>query len=492
MAKDAVLYGYALLDDTKYVVNIDEINRPFTKLHKFHCPHCHNVMYATFGKTKLPHFRHNRGKCEHSKYLHDLAEDVFYEEYSKCLDNRWPFFLELRVPIPCNGACVLQKHANCKEHYIQKTLDLTAEYKLISLEPKVEFDDHYRRPDILLESLDGRQLWVEIWVSHETEKDKRKDGCIIEIKVDSEKDLEKIQQHRLVQSEGEDYAVRIFSIDKDSEKGLFKAEEPISKIEYPCEKYYCFEVGKNRVKPEIINGVRRTECDGLSYRLVMRLNWIGAHNNMDGDRGKKVTERDLQDVCLQRCFSDSLDVHISRDKSLESLIVYEWKSDTFYHKPIYQHHNSPRAAKYASHRLATQTSPSYIDSSSIEWVDLGLPSGTLWAKEDLDVKTTFLDSRKYYGDMVPSKRDAIELRDFCTKKWDTSAHSLVLTGPNGNSISFYCKNRYQTYWLSEYEQGDTEFGQCFHIGSDQGFWINDADSNKVCSIRLRKCLPNVN
>ena len=33
MAKDEVLYGYALLDDTKHTVSIDDIDRPFTRLH---------------------------------------------------------------------------------------------------------------------------------------------------------------------------------------------------------------------------------------------------------------------------------------------------------------------------------------------------------------------------------------------------------------------------------------------------------------------------
>ena len=50
MAKDEVLFGYALLDDTKHAVSIDDIDRSFTRLHKFYCPHCHNEMYATFGE----------------------------------------------------------------------------------------------------------------------------------------------------------------------------------------------------------------------------------------------------------------------------------------------------------------------------------------------------------------------------------------------------------------------------------------------------------
>ena len=201
-------------------------------------------MYATFGEVQLPHFRHNGDKCQHSKYLHDLAEHVFNEEYTKCLDEGLPFYLELRIPQHCNEACVLKKHANCKEHYIQKTVDLTKEYTLISLEARVDLDERYRRPDILLESLDGKQLWVEIWVSHETEEEKREDGRIIEIKIETEKDLDKIRQHKILQSEGEDLAVRIFSIDADGTDALFTDEEDLPITSYPCEHYFCFEAGK--------------------------------------------------------------------------------------------------------------------------------------------------------------------------------------------------------------------------------------------------------
>ena len=273
MAKDEVLYGYALLDDTKLTVSIDDIDRPFTRLHKFYCPHCHNEMYATFGDVQQPHFRHNGDKCQYSKYLHDLAEHVFYEEYSKCLNTGQPFFLELYLPAPCNKACVLNKHADCKEHYIQKTVDLTKEYTLISLESRVDIENRYRRPDILLESLDGKQLWIEIWVSHETEEDKRKDGRIVEIKINTEKDLGKIRQHKIVQSEGEDLDVRVFSIETDGTDVVFENEKSISSIKYPCEKYYCFEVGTGGAKAEIIDSIKTTVSPGLSYRLILRLNW---------------------------------------------------------------------------------------------------------------------------------------------------------------------------------------------------------------------------
>lgn len=54
----------------------------------------------------------------------------------------------------------------------------------------------------------------------------------------------------------------------------------------------------------------------------------------------------------------------------------------------------------------------------------------------------------------------------CKREWNERTSALVFTGPNGNSISFHCKSNNKTYWLNAYEQGDTQFSQCFHIGPD--------------------------
>lgn len=484
MAKDEVQFGHALLDDTNHIVSIDNIDRPFTRLHKFYCPHCHDEMYATFGEVQLPHFRHNGDKCQHSKYLHDLAEHVFYEEYSKCLNNGRPFFLELRIPTPCNKACVLKKDVDCKEHYTQKTVDLTKEYTLISLETRINLEGHYRRPDILLESLDGKQLWVEIWVSHETEEDKRKDGRIIEIKVDTEKDLEKIQQHKIVQSEGEDLAVRIFSIETDELDDLFEEEESISIIKYPCEKYYCFEVGTKGAKSEIIDYIKTTASTDLYYRIILQLNWKGTHNAIEGSTGKQTTENDLRAICLQRFYSYGDDGTLYRDLVFDPLIVSEWKAPSFNPTPVQSstpYHRSYHRSRYLP---KPQPAPAAASINDMEWVDLGLPSGTLWAKKDVEGKTSFMVARRSYGSHVPSKTNAYELSKHCTKKWDDSAHALVFTGPNGNTISFPCKENKKSYWLNAYDLVDPQYGQCFHITPEGQFWINDKDAYSAIFVRL--------
>lgn len=474
MAMDDVMYRYALLDETDHPVSIDDIDRTFARQHRFYCPHCHNAMYAALGEVRQKHFRHNGDKCQRSKYLHDLAEHVFYEEYTNCLDNGLPFILELRVPTHCNKACVLKKHSDCKEHYTQKDIDLTKEYTLISLESRVSIEERYRRPDILLESPDGKQLWVEIWVSHETEEEKRKDAPIIEIKVDTEKDLEKIRKHKIVQSEGEDLSVRIFSIEIEDSDALVVTDKVDSGIIYPCEKFFCFEVGTFGYEDSIIDFIKTDISKDLYYRIILRLNWFGLHDSLGIVSGRQATVVELRQVCIQKYYSYGGDSSMWQNKSFDSLIVSEWKSTTIKPAPDPPLSNKPRSQPADASKVI----------NDMEWIDLGLPSGVLWAKNDVDGEMTFKGAKMIYGVHIPSKKIAFELRKHCTREWDNITHAIVLTGPSGRSISFLCKQKYKRYWLNAQEKGHWGFGQCFCIGTDKSFYINEIEDDSFIFIRL--------
>ena len=478
-----VKYDSALLDNTTNPVCIVGIDREFARLHKFYCPHCHNEMYATFGEVQTPHFRHNGDKCQYSKYLHDLAEYTFLEEYEKCLDNKLPFYLELRIPHPCNKACVLKQHLDCKDHYIQKTIDLTKVFTQVSLEKRVVIDGRYRRPDVLLESSDGKQLWVEIWVSHETEEDKHNDGRILEIKVDSEKDLKIIRQHKIVQSDGEDRAVRFFGIDANWADELFMDADDLPIGSYPCEQYFCFEAGSAGTKSGIIDHFKTSISPDLTYRIILRLNWNGRHDSACEQVVKRTTLDELHSVCLQRFYLDSDNEVLFLDESYNSLIVSEWRAER--NKPETPHKVFPSSSSQSKPYSKAPIMPAATtaDISAVEWIDLGLPSGTLWAKDDIDKKMSFVAALKAYGANLPSYTAVSELREHCTKVWDDKKNTIVFTGPNGCSISFPCRESCKSYWLNAYEKGDPDFGQCFHLGPDF-FKINDKDAYSTICVRL--------
>ena len=67
----------------------------------------------------------------------------------------------------------------------------------------------------------------------------------------------------------------------------------------------------------------------------------------------------------------------------------------------------------------------------IQYVDLGLPSGTKWADRNLEGYFTFEDACKVGA---PSAVQMAELYEECEWKWDKEKKGYVVTGPNGNSI----------------------------------------------------------
>lgn len=189
------LYSKALCDGNN-LISINSVNKCDRKNHTYICPHCGDVLFPILGEIREIHFRHQTKECSYNGYLHSIAERAFMEEYKKCLNEGLPFLLESKRQVRCSTSCRVW---DCQKHYTQVTTDLTKKYTKASLEQRVSIDGHSRRPDILLESDEGEQLWVEIWVSHESDQDKKKENAIIEIKIVSEKDTDAFHEHRLVE-----------------------------------------------------------------------------------------------------------------------------------------------------------------------------------------------------------------------------------------------------------------------------------------------------
>lgn len=69
-----------------------------------------------------------------------------------------------------------------------------------------------------------------------------------------------------------------------------------------------------------------------------------------------------------------------------------------------------------------------------EFVDLGLPSGTLWASRNTDEMMSYRDAISNYGAHVPTAAMAKELWMECSWSWDSKRGGAVVRGKNGNSI----------------------------------------------------------
>ena len=66
------------------------------------------------------------------------------------------------------------------------------------------------------------------------------------------------------------------------------------------------------------------------------------------------------------------------------------------------------------------------------YVDLGLPSGTLWKEKNETGFFTFDDAVTKFGTSLSTREQFEELRDVCKWSWHNNVYQV--TGPNGNSI----------------------------------------------------------
>lgn len=81
-----------------------------------------------------------------------------------------------------------------------------------------------------------------------------------------------------------------------------------------------------------------------------------------------------------------------------------------------------------------------FDIDSLEFVDLGLPSGLLLATENVkdengnEAYFTFDEAVKKFGNLLPTKEQWQEVFENCSRKWDEERRGYVLAGPNGNCV----------------------------------------------------------
>ena len=93
------------------------------------------------------------------------------------------------------------------------------------------------------------------------------------------------------------------------------------------------------------------------------------------------------------------------------------------------------------------------------WVDLGLPSGTLWKRQNESGFYTYEEAINRFGNKLPERHHFVELINECTWIW-MDEYGYKVVGPNGNSITFpaagyrfcsgdfYNVGPYGRYWSS--------------------------------------------
>ncbi len=102
--------------------------------------------------------------------------------------------------------------------------------------------------------------------------------------------------------------------------------------------------------------------------------------------------------------------------------------------------------------------------NGLEWVDLGLPSGTKWKdKNEADGLYTYDEALRRFGDKLPTKNQFKELKDYCIWTWVGSGYNVV--GPSGKSIFMPAAGYRDCY-------GDVDY-----IGTRGHYWTSSPTQN---------------
>ena len=125
----------------------------------------------------------------------------------------------------------------------------------------------------------------------------------------------------------------------------------------------------------------------------------------------------------------------------------------------------------------------FITIDDKKWVDLGLPSGRLWATENEPGYHQYDEAVKTFGKQLPSVEAWEELFDHCSRKWNWNKRrkGYILTGPNGNTL-----------FLPAYGGQDWDFetkkpnGRSDYVGLFGHYW-SSAPYGTVCARYANIC-----
>ena len=114
------------------------------------------------------------------------------------------------------------------------------------------------------------------------------------------------------------------------------------------------------------------------------------------------------------------------------------------------------------------------DNDNGQYVDLGLPSGTLWYSKNEGgdhTRYTYDEAISNFGSKLPTKEQLEELKNQCTWTWTGSGYKVV--GPNGNSIYLPAAGIRYCY----------DFGDVDGVGSVGNYWSSTPlGSDGACSL----------
>ena len=104
------------------------------------------------------------------------------------------------------------------------------------------------------------------------------------------------------------------------------------------------------------------------------------------------------------------------------------------------------------------------------FVDLGLPSGTLWKDKNESGFYNFDDAVRIFGENLPTKEQMEELKNSCQWIWTGSGYKVV--GPNGNSIDLPAAGFRSCTGSTGYVGSDGRYWSSSSFGTTHAWFLN--------------------
>ncbi|MEE0084949.1 MAG: hypothetical protein UE068_12080 [Paludibacteraceae bacterium] len=189
-------YNYTY-DENKNIINIADVAEDGHLNKVFFCIGCGNQMVAAIGP-KRRYFRHkvDETNCCNESYIHKLAKTVIKQKFD---DLEKPFEIQLKGRTECNRKqqCKWYNEQNCTNIDLQPSIDLHNYYNCCDEEKRI---DGYVA-DLLLtpKKSQNAPILIEIKHKHECTDEKKDSGLkIIEVWIESEKDIENLKNCKLI------------------------------------------------------------------------------------------------------------------------------------------------------------------------------------------------------------------------------------------------------------------------------------------------------
>ena len=122
------------------------------------------------------------------------------------------------------------------------------------------------------------------------------------------------------------------------------------------------------------------------------------------------------------------------------------------------------------------------------YVDMGLPSGTLWKNANEGgnyARYTYNEAVSRFGNKLPTEQQLEELKSKCTWTWTGSGYKVI--GPNGNSIYLPIAGYRNCNGDVKFVDTDGNYWSSTPDGSDN-VWYLGFDSNGVDTSNIDRCV----